>query len=47
MSGSETDAVDKFYNSMAAEAKALPKLKRPELKREILEAALRKTSECH
>ena len=47
MSGSEADAVDKFYHSMAAEAKVLPKLKRLELQREILEATLRKTSECH
>ena len=47
MSGSEADAVDKFYNTMPAEAKAVPKLKRLELQREILEAILRKTSECH
>ena len=47
MSGSEADAVDKFYNSMAAEVKALSKLKRLELRREILEVTLKKTSECH
>ena len=40
MSGSEADAVVKFYNSMAAEDKALPKSERLELHREILEATL-------